>query len=49
MDQDLLTRKAPKLVAIALANELARIAWKLMITGEAYAVRPSPVAATGIV
>lgn len=34
----LLRRKPPKLVAVALANKLARIAWKLMITGEAYAV-----------
>ncbi len=38
----LLQRKPPKLVAVALANKLARIAWKLMITGEAYAVRPAP-------
>jgi transposase len=36
----LLRRKPPKLVAVALANKLARIAWKLMITGEAYAARP---------
>jgi transposase len=40
----LLRRKPPKLVAVALANKLARIAWKLMITGEAYAVRPRPTA-----
>ena len=32
----LLTRKPPKLAAVALANKLARIAWKLMMTGEAY-------------
>lgn len=32
----LLERKPPKLVAIALANKLARIAWKLMTSGEAY-------------
>ena len=32
----LLTRKAPKLVAVALANKLARIAWKLMVSGESY-------------
>jgi transposase len=33
---DLLKRKPPKLVAIALANRIARIAWKLMATGERY-------------
>ena len=32
----LLTRKPPKLAAVALANKMARIAWKLMATGEAY-------------
>jgi transposase len=33
----LLARKSsPKLVAIALANKIARIAWKLMTTGECY-------------
>ena len=34
--QDMLERKPPKLVAIALANKIARIAWKLMLTGENY-------------
>ena len=33
---ELLKRKAPKLVAVALANKMARIAWKLMVTGQAY-------------
>jgi transposase len=33
----LLKRKAPKLVAVALANKSARIAWKLMVSGQAYA------------
>ncbi len=33
---ELLKRKPPKLVAIALANKIARIAWKLMVTGETY-------------
>jgi len=33
---ELLRRKSPKLVAVALANKLARIAWKLMVTGESY-------------
>jgi transposase len=32
----LLKRKPPKLAAVALANKTARIAWKLMATGESY-------------
>jgi transposase len=32
----LLKRKPPKLVAVALANKNARIAWKLMVSGESY-------------
>ena len=35
----LLERKAPKLAAVALANKMARIAWKLMVSGERYARR----------
>ncbi|PSH56364.1 IS110 family transposase [Phyllobacterium brassicacearum] len=33
---ELLQRKKPKLVAVALANKIARIAWKLMMSGETY-------------
>jgi transposase len=33
---DLLERKTPKQAAVALANKTARIAWKLMTTGEDY-------------
>jgi len=33
---ELLKRKPPKLVAVALANKNARIAWKLMVSGERY-------------
>ncbi len=32
----LLKRKPPKLAAVALANKTARVAWKLMISGERY-------------
>jgi transposase len=32
----LLKRKPPKLAAVALANKMARIAWKLMVSGERY-------------
>lgn len=45
---ELLKRKSPKLVAIALANKIARVAWKLMATGETYSAR-SPSAAAGTV
>jgi transposase len=33
---ELLKRKKPKLAAVALANKTARIAWKLMVSGERY-------------
>lgn len=32
----LIERKKPKVVAVALANKMARIAWKLMVTDEPY-------------
>lgn len=40
----LIERKQPKLVAVALANKIARIAWKLIVSGERYqrAMMPSP-------
>ena len=39
----LVARKPPKLAAIALANKTARIAWAMMISGEAYRVNaPAP-------
>ncbi len=44
----LLARKPPKLAAVALANKIARVAWKLMASGEAYDLNraaPRPAAA----
>jgi transposase len=38
----LLKRKPPKLAAIALANKMARIAWKLMVSGENYHAAKAP-------
>jgi len=32
----LIARKSPKLVAVAVANKAARVAWKLMVSGERY-------------
>jgi transposase len=36
----LLKKDAPKLAAVALANRVARIAWKMMISGEPYDPEP---------
>ena len=44
----LLKRKSPKLAAVALANKMARIAWKLMLTGEACTATPAPAAAGAV-
>lgn len=45
----LLKRKAAKEAAVALANKVARIAWRMMLTGEDYdptrLMRPAPLAA----
>ena len=45
----LLKRKAAKEAAVALANKVARIAWRMMVTGEAYdpirLMRPAPLTA----
>lgn len=34
--RDLVARKPPKLAAVALANKVARIAWKLMVSNDRY-------------
>jgi len=44
---ELLKRKSPKLAAVALANKMARIAWKLMVTGENYAAKAASTALAG--
>lgn len=45
---ELLKRKPPKLAAVALANKMARIAWKLMVTGDNYAAKSAPAASAGM-
>lgn len=39
---DLVNRKPPKLAAVALANKTARIAWKLMVSGQRYNPQLAP-------
>ena len=41
---DLLKRKPPKLAAVALANKVARVAWKLMVSGQCYSAKSAPTA-----
>ena len=41
---ELLKRKPPKLAAVACANKIARIAWKLMVSGENYKADVPPPA-----
>jgi transposase len=36
---ELLKRKPPKLVAATLANKMASVAWKLMVTGQSHKIR----------
>ena len=38
---ELLKRKPPKLAAVALANKMARVAWKLMVSGKRYDLHAS--------
>jgi len=48
----LVKRKPPKLAAVALANKAARIAWRMMVTGEPYDPRrhaaPDPAGADAL-
>ena len=44
---ELLKRKSPKLAAVALANKMARIAWKPMVTGANYTAKSAPAGLAG--
>jgi transposase len=44
----LLKRKSPKLAAVALANKTARIAWKMMVTGETYMANSAPAVVASV-
>lgn len=43
----LLARKEPKEAAVALANKMARVAWKLMVSGEVYDPHRAAAASAG--
>ena len=43
----LIARKPAKLAAVALANKLARIAWKLMVSGERYRANAAALPSVG--
>jgi hypothetical protein len=44
----LLQRRPRKLAAVALANKMARTAWAMMISGEAYRRQPSAARAVSV-
>jgi transposase len=44
----ILKRKSPKLAAVALANKTARIALKMMVTGETYTAKSAPAQAGAV-
>jgi transposase len=46
---ELLKRKSRKLAAVALANKIARIAWKLMSSGETYIAKSALTTLVGAV
>ena len=46
---ELLKRKSRKLAAVALANKIARIAWKLMSSGEPYIAKSALTTLAGAV
>lgn len=44
----LLQRKPPKLAAVALANKMARVAWRMMVSGESYQSMQKPLAMSAL-